>query len=44
LKNALSKIVLSLAVVCGFASGTQAQQTKLFFEGDIVRGDQEGAP
>jgi hypothetical protein len=44
MKKALSRIVLSLAVVCGFASGAQAQQTKLFFEGDIVRGDQDGAP
>jgi hypothetical protein len=43
-KKALSRIVLSLAVVCGFASAAQAQQAKLFFEGDIVRGDQDGAP
>ena len=44
MKKALSGIVLSLAVVCGFASAAQAQQAKLFFEGDIVRGDQDGAP
>jgi hypothetical protein len=44
MKKVLSRIVLSLAVVCGFASGAQAQQTKLFFEGDVVRGDQDGAP
>jgi hypothetical protein len=44
MKNTLSRIVLSLAVIYGFASGAQAQQAKLFFEADIVRGDQEGAP
>jgi hypothetical protein len=44
MKTTLSGILLSLAVVCGFASVAQAQQTKLFFEGDIVRGDQDGAP
>src|SRR6266700_7229450 len=44
MKKTLSRIVLSLAAVYGFASGAQAQQVKLFFEGDIVRGDQEGAP
>jgi hypothetical protein len=44
MKNTLSRIVLSLAVACGFASAAPAQQTKLFFEGDIVRGDQDGAP
>ena len=44
MKQALSGIALSLAVACGFASGAQAQQAKLFFEADMVRGDQEGAP
>jgi hypothetical protein len=34
-------VALSTLVVAG---GAQAQQTRLFFEGDIVRGDQNGAP
>ena len=39
---ALSAVVLSLL---GFAGAGHAQQdTRLFFEGDMVRGDQEGAP
>ena len=39
---AASAVALS---VLGFASAAQAQQPgKLFFEGDIVRGDQAGAP
>ena len=39
---ALSAAVLSLL---GFAGPGHAQQdTRLFFEGDMVRGDQEGAP
>lgn len=38
----ISAVVLS---VLGFAEGAQAQQGgKLFFEGDIVRGAQPGAP
>lgn len=28
----------------GFTAAAQAQQTRLFFEGDIVRGNQDGAP
>jgi hypothetical protein len=36
-----SAIALS---VLGFASGAQAQQAKLSFEGDMVRGAQAGAP
>ena len=35
---------LLLALSLGFASGAEAQSSKLAFEGDIVRGDQEGAP
>ena len=39
---AVSAVALS---VLGFAGAAQAQQAgKLFFEGDIVRGDQAGAP
>jgi hypothetical protein len=37
----MSAVALS---VLGFASSAQAQQGKLFFEGDIVRGVQPGAP
>ena len=44
MKISWSGILLSLAVVVGGASGAAAQQAKLFFEGDIVRGDQDGAP
>ena len=40
----LAAMVLSIAVA-GFANEAKAQSTgKLFFEGDMVRGDQEGAP
>ena len=40
----LAVMALSLAVV-GFADDTRAQSGgRLFFEGDMVRGDQEGAP
>jgi hypothetical protein len=38
---AASAVVLSAVA---FASGAQAQSGKLFFEGDIVRGAQPGAP
>jgi hypothetical protein len=38
---AVSAVALS---ALGFASGAQAQGGKLFFEGDIVRGAQPGAP
>src|SRR5258707_15597698 len=44
MKITLLRAGLFLALSLGFASGAQAQQAKLFFEGDIVRGDQEGAP
>ena len=40
----LAAVALSIAVLC-FANGAQAQPAgKLFFEGDMVRGDQQGAP
>src|SRR5262245_3609182 len=40
----LAVLALSLAVI-GFADDTSAQSGgRLFFEGDMVRGDQEGAP
>ena len=40
----LAAVALSIAVL-GIASDANAQSTgKLFFEGDMVRGDQEGAP
>jgi hypothetical protein len=42
-KLTLSAVVLSLAIT-GFAGSAQAQQAKLFFEGDMERGDQDGAP
>jgi hypothetical protein len=42
-KLTVSAIALS-AAVAGFASSAQAQQAKLFFESDIVRGGQRGAP
>src|SRR5262245_52343277 len=41
------KFVLASAVAVtalGFAMSAQAQQAKLFIEGDIVRGAQQGAP
>jgi hypothetical protein len=34
----------ALLSMLGLADVAQAQQAKLFFEGDMVRGDQEGAP
>jgi hypothetical protein len=37
----ISAITLS---VLGFANGAQAQGAKLFFEGDVIRGNQAGAP
>ena len=37
----VAAVVLSLA---GIASAAQAQETRLFFEGDVVRGAQPGAP
>jgi hypothetical protein len=40
----LVRTALLLILSVGFSTGAQAQQSKLFFEGDIVRGDQEGAP
>src|SRR3954468_4591796 len=43
MKVAFGTAVL-FALGLGFASGAQAQQSQLFFEGDIVRGDQDGAP
>jgi len=43
MKIAFGTAVL-FALGLGFASGAQAQQTNLFFEGDLVRGDQDGAP
>src|SRR5215510_15981875 len=40
----LAALAVSLAVI-GFAHDAKAQSgTRLFFEGDMVRGDQEGAP
>jgi hypothetical protein len=39
---ALSAAVLSLLGLAG--PGHAQQETRLFFEGDMVRGDQEGAP
>ena len=40
----LAVAALSLALL-GFAHDTRAQAGgRLFFEGDMVRGDQEGAP
>jgi hypothetical protein len=39
----LTASAVALAAI-GFAAGAQAQGTKLFFEGDIVRGNQAGAP
>ena len=42
----MKTLTLSTVAFCllGIAGAAQAQQAKLFFEGDIVRGDQEGAP
>ena len=42
MKSACIAAVL-LALGLGFSNGARAEG-KLFFEGDIVRGDQEGAP
>jgi hypothetical protein len=42
-KSTLSAIVLSVAVI-GTAGSAQAQQAKLYFEGDMVRAAQAGAP
>jgi hypothetical protein len=39
---ALSAVMLSLLAFAG--AGYAQQETRLFFEGDMVRGDQEGAP
>jgi hypothetical protein len=38
-----SALALSASIL-GFTGGAQAQQAKLFFEGDMVRGAQAGAP
>jgi hypothetical protein len=40
----LTLSAVALLSVLGFAGGAQAQGGKLFFEGDIVRGAQPGAP
>jgi len=40
----LQRAVLSIVGAFGLASAANAEPAKLFFEGDIVRGDQEGAP
>ena len=38
-------VLAAVLSVLGFADTAQAQQTgRLFFEGDMVRGDQQGAP
>src|SRR5262245_62040495 len=44
MKITFSSAALCLAISLGFASGASAQSSRLSFEGDIVRGDQEGAP
>lgn len=44
MKVAFLRAGLFVALSVGFASGAAAQNSKLSFEGDIVRGDQEGAP
>jgi hypothetical protein len=44
MSTALFRTIASVALFIGISSAAQAQQSKLFFEGDIVRGDQEGAP
>ena len=44
MKITLLRAGLLLALSLGFAGGANAQNSKLAFEGDIVRGDQEGAP
>jgi hypothetical protein len=43
---AMKTLTLSAVAFCllAFAGAAQAQQAKLFFEGDIVRGDLDGAP
>lgn len=43
----MRSLSLSLTIalgVSGFAGGAHAQASKLFFEGDMVRGAQQGAP
>jgi hypothetical protein len=44
MKSACVTVTTLLALGLGFAGNAYAEQGKLFFEGDIVRGDQEGAP
>jgi len=43
MKSLTIAVVVTGAVV-GFANGARAEAAKLFFEGDIVRGAQQGAP
>jgi hypothetical protein len=43
MKSLTIAVVVTGAVV-GFANGARAEAAKLFFEGDIVRGGQQGAP
>ena len=43
----MRSLTIAIAVtgaVFGFANGAKAETAKLFFEGDIVRGAQQGAP
>lgn len=44
MKSACVTVTTLVALGLGFAGSAHADQGKLFFEGDIVRGDQEGAP
>jgi hypothetical protein len=44
MKTLALSVLAAAAAVVGFVGGAQAQQPKLFFESDIVRGAQRGAP
>jgi hypothetical protein len=42
--RSLTIAVVAAGAIFGFANGARADAAKLFFEGDIVRGVQQGAP